>query len=69
MSNESIYEYLNAIRDGYKKASAREKTRILDGAILATRLSRKHLIVALTGRVKPWRRDQGAVASPRMARK
>ncbi len=43
MSNEAITEYLNSIRASYKKASRREKTRILDGAVLATQLSRTHL--------------------------
>lgn len=44
MSNEAVIEYLNSIRDSYQKAKGRAKTLILDGAVLATRRSRKHLI-------------------------
>jgi hypothetical protein len=44
MSNEAIKEYLNQIRESYRKAVRREKTKILDGAGLATGLSRKQLI-------------------------
>ena len=53
MSNEAITEYLNSIREGYQKAKRREKALILDGAILATRFSRKHVIRLLrSGRRK-----------------
>jgi hypothetical protein len=44
MSNEAVTEYLNSIRESYQKAKRREKAVILDGAMLATRFSRKHLI-------------------------
>jgi hypothetical protein len=47
MNNEAVTQYLNAIRDKYKKSTRREKTIILDGAMLATGLSRKHLIKQL----------------------
>ena len=48
MSNEAVTEYLNSIRQSYQKASRREKACILEGAILATRFSRKHLIRILS---------------------
>jgi hypothetical protein len=44
MSNEAVTEYLNSIRESYQKANRRKKSVILDGASLATRFSRKHLI-------------------------
>lgn len=49
MSNEAITEYLNSIRASYQKAKGLEKTVILDGGVLATGLSRKHLIRRLSG--------------------
>lgn len=51
MSNEAITQYLNAIREGYKKANRAGKTTLLNGAQLATGLSRKHIIKQLRGPV------------------
>lgn len=53
MSNEAVTEYLNSIRESYQKVNRREKARILEGAILATKLSRKHLIRLLAKEPTP----------------
>ncbi len=62
MSNEAITEYLNSIREIYQKAKRREKARILDGAALATRFSRKHLIRLL--RADPRKKGPGRGRQP-----
>lgn len=49
MSNEAVTEYLNSIRESYRKASRRLKTNLLDNACLATGRSRKQLIRMLAG--------------------
>ena len=44
MSNEANTEYLNRVRDEYRKSSRREKSAILAHAIFVTGLTRKRLI-------------------------
>lgn len=44
MSNQAVFEYLRSIVGRYALASKKEKSKILDHAKLATRLSRKQLI-------------------------
>lgn len=62
MSNEAITEYLNSIRQSYQKAKRREKARILEGAVLATRFSRKYLIRLL--RADPQKKGPGRGRRP-----
>lgn len=53
MSNESVYQYLNSIRDAYRKAKVREKSKILDVAVLATPYTRKYIIRLLGEKPTP----------------
>lgn len=48
MSNEAKDQYLNSIRDEYKKSKRREKSVILRHAMLVTGLSRKRIIRRLS---------------------
>lgn len=62
MSNEAVTEYLNSIRESYKKANRRSKANLLENAVLATKRSRKHLIRMLgrttnRPRVRPGRKS------------
>jgi len=59
MSNEAITEYLEQIRESYRKAPKREKTKILDDARLVTGLSRKQLIRRLAHPVGARSRGRG----------
>ena len=52
MSNEAKNEYLNSVRDEYKKANRREKSIILGHSALVTGLSRKRLIRLLNSNAK-----------------
>jgi hypothetical protein len=48
MSNEAVNEYLNSIRESYRKSDRKGKTRLLHHAVLATGRDRKHLIKKLS---------------------
>ena len=52
MSNGTKNEYLNSVRDEYKKANRKEKSVILRHSILVTGLSRKRLIRLLNSKAK-----------------
>jgi hypothetical protein len=52
VSNEARTEYLNKIREEYRKASRREKSVILRHAMLVTGLTRKRLIRRLNERTR-----------------
>lgn len=52
MSNEAIHQYLNQVREEYKKSTRRGKSVILGHAMLATGLSRKR-IIRLLGSKRP----------------
>jgi hypothetical protein len=49
VSNEAITQYLNSIREEYKKSSRREKGVILRHSMMVTNLTRKRLIRRLSG--------------------
>ena len=55
MSNEAIFQYLNRVREEYKKSNRTEKSVILGHAMLVTGLSRKRIIRLLGAHGGPTR--------------
>jgi len=59
-------QYLDTLREEYRRANKKQKTRLLNEARRRTRLNRKVLIRKLSRAPKPaWRRRSGTPATVR----
>ena len=58
MTIDEIRKYLHKIRPMYRRASKKEKGRLLDEMETVTKLHRKHLIRLITGQLRRKRREK-----------